>query len=160
MTTSRSLSLIADRLEIIQLTARYAYLVDIKNLDLLMELWGDNDPVFDEEAFGLKRITGKNEIRNFVQSEIFGHMEALCHLTTNHIIEEITDSTATGTCTVLFEGDVSDGGGHLRATGFYEDQYVRENGMWKFSSRKVNPLTAPQFSELESTGARFGWADR
>jgi hypothetical protein len=145
MTTGRSLSLIADRLDIIELTARYAYLMDARNLDLVMELWSDEDPVFDEEAFGLKKCTGKKEIRDYFELDILGKMENLCHLTTNHIIEEITDSTATGTCTVLVEGDVKDGGGPARATGYYEDRYVRENGSWKFSSRKVSPLTKTQF---------------
>jgi hypothetical protein len=146
--TENTLSSIANRLEIIELTAKYAYRIDTHQLDLLMELWSDESPVFDEEDFGLGKVTGKDEIRHHYETEIYGQMENLCHLTTNHVINEIFESRASGTCHVFAQGDVR-AGGASRATAYYKDQYVHENGMWKFSSRKVIPLTKPEVGNFQ-----------
>ncbi|QFZ24268.1 nuclear transport factor 2 family protein [Saccharothrix syringae] len=138
----------ANRLEIIELTAKYAHRLDTRQIDLLMELWSDESPVFDEEDFGLGKATGKDEIRRHFEVDIYGQMENLCHLTTNHVINEISGSTASGTCTVFAQGDVR-AGGTSRATAYYRDQYVHENGVWKFSSRKVIPLTRPKVGNFQ-----------
>jgi len=140
--TERTLSAIADRLEIIELTAKYAYRLDTQQLDLLMELWSDDSPVFDEEDFGLGKAIGKDAILRHLEIDIYGQNEKLCHLTTNHVIDEIGESRASGTCHVFAQADVR-AGGTSRATAYYRDQYVRENGVWKFSVRKVVPLTRP-----------------
>lgn len=140
MTTDGSLSRIADRLDIIELTARHAFLVDTRNLDHIMDLWSDEDPIFDEESVGLKKITGKKAIRDYLETEVLGKLDASCHLTSNHIVENITAHTATGSSTIIFKGDVK-GGGPAEASAYYQDRYVREDGRWKFASRKVIPLT-------------------
>lgn len=140
--TENTLSSIANRLEIIELTAKYAYRLDTHQLDLLMELWSDDSPVFDEEDFGLGKSIGKKAILHHLETDIYGQNEKLCHLTTNHVIDELLESTASGTCHVFAQADVR-AGGTSRATAYYKDQYVHENGMWKFSVRKVVPLTRP-----------------
>jgi hypothetical protein len=140
--TESTLALVANRLEIIELTARYAYRIDTRQLDLLMELWSDEGPIFDESDFGLGKFIGKGEIRHHYADDIYGQMENLCHLTTNHVINELSESRASGNCHVFAQGDVR-AGGSSRATAYYTDQYVHENGVWKFSSRKVTPLTKP-----------------
>ena len=146
--TENTLSSIVNRLEIIELTAKYAHRLDTRQFDLLMELWSDASPVFDEEDFGLGKAIGKDEIQRHFETEIYGQMENLCHLTTNHVINEIFESRASGTCTVFAQGDVR-AGGTSRATAYYKDQYVHENGMWKFSSRKVIPLTKPEVGNFQ-----------
>ena len=146
--TENTLSSIVNRLEIIELTAKYAYRLDTRQLDLVMELWSDESPVFDEEDFGLGKATGKDEIRHHFETDIYGQMENLCHLTTNHVVNEISESRASGTCHVFAQGDVRAGGSSW-ATAYYQDQYVHENGMWKFSSRKVIPLTKPKVGNFQ-----------
>ena len=141
--TENTLASIANRLDIIELTAKYAYRIDTHQLDLLMELWSDENPIFDEDDFGLGKAVGKDEIRHHYETDIYGQMENLCHLTTNHVINEIVGSRASGNCHVFAQGDVR-AGGTSRATAYYRDQYVHENGVWKFSSRKVTPLTKPE----------------
>lgn len=141
MTAEESLAHLVARLEINELAAKHAFLMDTKNVDALVDLWADNDPVFDESGVGLKKHTGKEEIREYLQNEAIGNFTATCHLTTNHIVENLTADTATGNHTVLFKGDVK-GGGPAEATGYYEDRYVHEDGRWKFASRTMFGLTS------------------
>ncbi len=143
MITEEAFSLMASRLEILELVASYAYRLDTRQFDLLLELWSDANPVFDESQFGMRKYAGKDEIRHHFEADIYGQMENLCHLTSNHVINEISESTASGNCTVFVQGDLR-AGGTSKATAYYQDQYVHENGMWKFSSRTVNPLTIPE----------------
>ena len=141
--TEKTLLALSNRLEIIELTYRYAFLLDTHQLDLLMELWSDESPVFDQESFMLGKSIGKDEILKKLETAIYGQMEILCHLTSNNVINDLTESKASGTCTVLAEGDVRAGGSSW-ATAYYQDEYVHENGRWKFASRKVTPLTNPK----------------
>jgi hypothetical protein len=140
VTAAESLSHIADRIEIIELTARHAFLLDSRNLDTIMDLWSDNDPVFDQENLGLTKYIGKEAIYDYLEADAVGKLDATCHLMSNHIIENITADTATGCHTVLMKGEVK-GGGPCEATVYYDDRYVREDGRWKLASRKVTPLT-------------------
>ncbi|MEU8709985.1 nuclear transport factor 2 family protein [Streptomyces sp. NPDC048565] len=148
MAAENAVSLMVDRLDIIELTAKYAHRLDTRQFDSLMELWSDDSPVFDEESFGLGKFTGKDEIRHHFEADIYGQMENLCHMTVNHVIDEILESRASGNCHVFAQGDVR-AGGISRATAYYKDEYVRENGVWKFSSRKVIPLTRPEIGTFE-----------
>jgi hypothetical protein len=157
--TEDVLSSLVDRLDIIELTAKYAHWLDTRQIDLLMELWSDENPIFNEEAFGLGKSIGKQEIRRYIETDIFGQMENLCHLTTNHVIDEISESSASGTCTVLVHGDVR-AGGSSEATAYYKDHYVRENGVWKFSSRTVIPLTKPKVGNFQFPKGDAGSEDR
>ncbi|MFD2467795.1 nuclear transport factor 2 family protein [Amycolatopsis silviterrae] len=146
--TQSALALVAHRLDIIELTAKYAYRLDTRQFDLLMELWSDDNPVFDEEDFELGKAVGKDEIRKHFENDIYGQMENLCHLTANHVITDLSETRASGTCHVFAQGDVR-AGGASRATAYYQDHYVRENGEWKFSSRKVIPLTRPEVGAFQ-----------
>jgi hypothetical protein len=146
--TDTTLSSLASRLEIIELTARYSYLLDTNQIDSLLDLWSDDNPTFDHEEFGLGKAIGKDQIRYFFEVTIYGQNENLCHLATNHVINEILESRASGTCHVLALADVR-AGGSSRAAAYYTDQYVHENGMWKFSARKVKPLTRPEAGNFQ-----------
>ncbi len=146
--TESALSLTVDRLDIIELTAKYAFRLDTRQFDSLMELFSDDSPVFDEEGFGLGKFTGKDEIRHHFEADIYGQMENLCHMTVNHVVNKIRGDRASGNCHVFAQGDVR-AGGFSRATAYYQDEYVREAGVWKFSSRKVIPLTRPEVGTFE-----------
>ena len=150
-----TLSSIANRLEIIELTAKYAYLLDTNQIDSLLDLWSDDDPTFDIEQFGLGKAIGKDQIRHYLEVAIYGQNENLCHLTTNHVINEIHESRASGTCHVLALADVR-AGGSSSATAYYKDQYVYESGMWKFSVRQVNPLTRPEAGNFQLPTVKAG----
>jgi len=138
-----------DRLEIIELTARYAFYVDTFQLEPLMQLWVDDEPTFDESRADLGNNTGLDNIRRYFEDFVFGQMAKMAHITTNHIVETVTDTTARGTCSVLVEGEMKTGE-TMHAAAYYDDVYHRVDDAWKFKSRVVYPLTTPNLGSLVS----------
>lgn len=127
---------LADRLEITELTAKFAHLVDTKQIDKVMDLFAE-DAVFDES--NVDAALGRPQGREAIRAHLDGEIRALVgcfHLTGNHIIEEINEAGARGTCSVycdaLFNNDES-----IHVVGWYEDRYLRTADGWKFASRIV-----------------------
>ncbi len=137
----------AERLAIQELTARYAFYVDTMQIEPLMELWVHDGPVFDETQIGTGLHTGADAIRAFFLNGVFAQLDAVVHFTMNHILHELDDTKASGTCSVLVEGDLK-AGGTLRATAYYQDTYEKVDGAWKFRSRVTIPFTKPQLGSL------------
>lgn len=134
-----------DRAEIQELTARYAFYVDNRRVDDMVELWTD-DGVFDASATGLSRIDGRAAIRRFFE-ETGPNAQARCHLMTNLIIDQLDGDEAKGTC--YFSSElVTLSGARLVTKGYYEDAYARQGGTWKLRHRTVVPLVAPSPEEL------------
>jgi hypothetical protein len=140
---------LADRLDIIELAARYAFFVDTFQLEPLIELWVEDEPTFDESRVDLGQNTGLDNIRKYFEDFVFGHMAKMAHITTNHIVEMLTDTTARGVCTVLVEGEMRTGE-TMHAAAYYDDAYQRVADGWKFKSRVVYPLTTPNLGSLVS----------
>ena len=148
MATRHDIALL-DRLEIIELTARYAFFVDTFQLEPLMQLWVDDEPTFDESRVELGNNTGLDNIRSYFEDFVFGQMAKMAHITTNHIVENVTDTTARGHCSVLVEGEMKTGE-RMHAAAYYDDVYHRVEHAWKFKSRVVYPLTTPNLGSLVS----------
>jgi ketosteroid isomerase-like protein len=127
---------IEDRLEILELTARYAYYVDTFQTEKIMMLWAD-DAVFDESRVGTGLHKGAAEIRAFFEglTKIITHQ---AHITSNHLIEEINDTVAKAIVFSLVEAVTI--AGNMRAVVYYADDYVKQNGRWVFRSRVIHPL--------------------
>lgn len=139
----------ADRLEIMDLVSRYAFFVDTFQLEPLMQLWVPDEPSFDESRVDLGNSTGLDGIRGYFRDFVFVQMAKLAHITTNHIVEELAEGSARGWCTVLVEGEMTNGD-TMHATAYYEDTYHRVDDTWKFKRREVHPLTTPQLGSLVS----------
>ena len=149
MGTPTDIQAMLDRREIVELTSRYAFLVDTFQLLPLMQLWVDDEPTFDESRVDLGNNTGLDNIRRYFEEFVFGRMAKLAHITTNHIVEDITETSARGVCTVLVEGEMRTGE-TMHAAAYYDDVYERVDNTWKFKSRTVYPLTTPQLGSLVS----------
>lgn len=132
MTTTVSSTHVADVLEIKELNARYNFAVDERD----NAAWAGcftRDGVFHALLEG-HTPTGTQQLSDFVDivNDAFGAMH---HLTTNEIIE-ITGDTATQKCYLLFFARKD---GHLDGSiCVYDDALTREDGAWKYSSRKVD----------------------
>lgn len=136
------------RLDLIELTSRYAFAVDTFNLGAVMDVWVKDDPVFDERPLGLGRAQGTAAVRRYFSEDVFGKVDAIVHITTNHVFSAITDSSARGACTALVVGDAK-GGGSFQATVYYEDVFEVVDGGWRFRSRTVNPLAKPRLGAVK-----------
>ena len=108
---------IADRLEIRDLTARYAYYVDTFQTNKVMTLWTD-DAVFDESRVGTGLHTGAAGIRAFFEG-LKKTVTHQAHITSNHLIEEIDDTTAKGIVFSIVEAVTI--AGNMRAVVYRAD---------------------------------------
>jgi hypothetical protein len=127
---------LADRLAIIELTSKYAHLFDTHQVDELLNLFAE-DAIFDESNLGagLGRLEGHDAIRAYFDSQNRA-VAASFHLTGNHIIDEITDTGARGTCSVYCDA-LFKSGESIHVDAWYDDTYVRTADGWKFGSRIV-----------------------
>jgi len=140
---------IEDRLAIRDLTSRYAYYVDTFQNDKLMKLWAE-DAIFDESRMGTGLHVGAAAIEAF-----FGALRKTithqAHITANQLIEELSETRATGIVFSLVEAVTI--AGNMRAVVYYADQYVKAGGRWRFQSRVVHPLLPFDTSALGRAAA-------
>ena len=131
--------------QIRQLTYRYAFAVDLKKIDLQMQLWTD-DAVLDFEPVGLNRLEGVAQIKAYFEY-VRTALRSSCHLTSNHIIT-IDGDHAGGTC--YWRGvSRSASDQELLTTGYYTDRYIRTDGGWKFQERICRPLNRSDLKDLK-----------
>jgi SnoaL-like domain len=127
---------IEDRLEIRDLTARYAYYVDTFQTEKIMTLWAE-DATFDESRVGTGLHKHASGIRAFFE-ELKKTVTHQAHITSNQLIEEIDATTAKGIVFSIVEAVTI--AGDMRAIVYYADDYIKQNGRWVFSSRVIHPL--------------------
>jgi ketosteroid isomerase-like protein len=130
--------------QIRQLTYRYAYAVDLKEVDLHRELWTD-DAILDFSAVGLNRLEGIAQITAYFEY-VRTALKSSCHLTSNHLIT-VTGDGGHGTC--YWRGvsrTASDQ--ELLTTGIYTDSYVRAGDGWRFRERICRPLNRSDLKDL------------
>ena len=127
-----------ERVAIEDLTYFYALYVDTRQLDLVVELFAD-DGVFDETRSGLPEVVrGSLELAQYYRESMVP-IEGIVHYISNHLISEYSVDQARGTCYVFCEARLKDGS-PVRVFGYYDDDYVKIDGKWRFQSRVVVPL--------------------
>ena len=126
---------LADREEIRELTARYAFLVANRRpaVDLFTE---DGGFVFRKPDGEVGEARGRQELDQ-VFADILRAPNHNLPTVHNHLIS-IDGDHATGVCWIeLHAHKVEENGdiGDRRGSGYYEDIFRRENGRWKFVLR-------------------------
>ncbi len=131
MTSSleQRLQKVEDELEIIRLRARYCHLLDDMQWDDFVDLFTE-DGVFE----GLSKVSGHQEIMRFFSQDVPKVAEQFWHFCTNGTVQ-VDGDTATGRISMEYIS-ISNGVSYTSA-GHYDDVMVRENGVWKFKSRKI-----------------------
>lgn len=113
------------------LARRYAHFVWQTQPLKAIELFA-LDGVMDLGEDGI--IEGQDNLRAVYSDKVGGEM-MLHPFVHNHVIE-LDGDEASGTCYLdlrcVREGQ------SLMGSGYYNDRYVRDNGEWKFKSRKLN----------------------
>lgn len=108
------------------------------------------DGVLDNSATGLPDAVGRAQIAKVFQA-FRDQQSHTIHMTTNHILWEISGDTASGQCYFYALSNLLDGSQTMMA-GRYEDRYERTAEGWRLSRRKLVPLLPSQFGGLEGTG--------
>lgn len=122
----------ADRLAIQELAYLYAYYCDMFDADNWVDCFTE-DAVFDESEKGLGRHVGHTAIRKTNDSRV-ERVDQMIHLVTNHLIFDLTPTTARGHIFALNEV-IFKNGDRYRINTIYEDEYHKIGDRWKFSSR-------------------------
>ena len=121
----------AARLAIHELVARYNMSWDREDVDGVLACFTP-DGVFVDAAGGEHR--GHEALRTFVSASpaAFGRMR---HITSSHLVEQLTGRTARHRCYVVFVSHPA--GERVLDTGEYDDAVEFTEGSWRFTSRTV-----------------------
>ena len=130
---------IRDRLDINELLALHAHILDANRLDRLEELFTSN-AVYDMTATGsgVGALRGIDAIRAAAGRMAESGRAPIAHFVTNVIAMSTTDDAATVTSRGLMI--MSDGSLHAVS---HDDALQRRGGFWRISRRVITPLGAP-----------------
>ena len=139
--TETLLQEVIDREAIRTLPVRYCHCVWQKDLDGYVNLFTEDGSFIPDS--GLPHAHGHAELRKIVG----GGLDTLkprpfIH---NHVIELLGSDRATGTCYV--EVRMLRDGKKWLMTGWYNDEYAKVGGEWKFKSRKITTDSMGPVSE-------------
>jgi len=132
---------VEDRLDIKDLNYRYAIYVDSYQVDAWTDLFTE-DAYFDESQFEMGLHEGHDRIRAY--AVLLGETTTyMSHLMGNHLVENITADSATGTAFSLIEVQTKDGA-RTRYQVVYKDEYKKVDGAWKFARRVLHKTFEPE----------------
>lgn len=142
-----------DRLEILDLCARYYVSTDEADVNGFMDCWIDSDEILFESAFGTFR--GRKAIRDFETAHVNGGMAVgKRHMLSNVIIKPHAEGSAlvTSYLTVVEVRDRPE----IVATAIYRDsKVVKTKQGWKFAARSMDTDSGFQ-KWAEAKGITFG----
>jgi hypothetical protein len=145
----------ADRLEIHELAARYAWSLDTGDEEAFVACFSrDGELVWDVfETPGIWR--GREALRRFIayfrqRPESAGRQ----HHVTNFIVTPAA-AGATARSYVAVAMRMGDGPHRLHVMGYYEDELVREDGHWRIARRCIRDWGGPVLARIAGQdGAR------
>ncbi len=138
----------ADRTMIQDLLGRYAFAIDYQTND--PNAWASlftDDGRFEIPAMRVV-VKGRTALRDFAAG-LHRTIPGLHHVMTNFVVD-VTGDTASGKCE-LNEFLLRPEAIYNNLMGWYEDDYVRENGSWMFRVRKV--FVSRDSSRVTTSGA-------
>lgn len=125
-----------DQLAIHQLYARYAFTVDLRDVDGWLANWTEDGALVTTSG---KRIGGVDARRALMETYTSDPNESGYHWVGNIVIEPATYG-ASGRC-YLMHVFAPEGPAQLRYCYYYEDELVKREGCWLFRLRTVHALT-------------------
>ncbi|MBM4255880.1 MAG: nuclear transport factor 2 family protein [Deltaproteobacteria bacterium] len=123
---------VLDREEIRTLPVRYCHTVWQKDLDGYVNLFTKDGSISTNDK-SLPDAQGHEALRKMIGTGLDAmRPRPFIH---NHVVELLGADRAKGTC-YLEVKLIRDGKKHA-VSGWYNDEYAKENGEWKFKSRKI-----------------------
>jgi hypothetical protein len=128
-----SIQEVIDREAIRTLPVRYCHCVWQKDVDGWAHLFSEDGAISATDP-SLPRAEGREALRKMISSGLdTSKPRPFIH---NHVVELLGPDRAKGTCYVEVRL-LRDGKKHYM-TGWYDDEYVKVAGEWKFKSRRIN----------------------
>lgn len=136
-----------DRLAIQELNYKYAYYVDSFEPDNWAMIFAPDGILDESEFFDDARFAGRDAIRAY-GAKISDTVQHIVHLMANHLIFDLTPTTARGTAFSLVE-TMRKTGERLRFHVKYEDEYVKIGDAWTIARRKLCKSFPPENVAVE-----------
>ena len=114
---------------------------------------GRADARFDESRVGTGLYEGAAAIRQFFEG-LKATVTHQAHITCNHLVEDITVTSAHGTVSSIVEAVTI--AGPMRAVVYYEDEYAKVGGKWRFASRVIHPLMPFDTAAFDEAKSKAG----
>lgn len=144
MTIENKLLRLVDMEAIRDLARRYAHCVWTKDVETAVSLFTENGEMDMDDQPPIK---GRSALRKSYQEMINGKLlQPFVH---NHVIN-LDGTRATGTCYLDLRVTVDDKA--MIGAGYYNDTYIKSNGIWKFQARKLTLVYLVPITE--------GWVHR
>ena len=124
-----------DREAIRDLPLRYCDCVWRDDLAGIVNLFSPDGTFTVVNAKGEKKVSGHKELHAMYRDAAYIMPRPYIH---NHVVELTEEGRARGRCYLDLRSAREKMGWH--GAGFYEDDYVKSNGEWKFQSRRFHAL--------------------
>jgi hypothetical protein len=124
---------IEDRLAIQQLPIRYCHYIRRQDVEAVLSLYAAGSSFQIVGDLGPSGHFGGTRLRELLARGV--PVDDLWPLTHNHLIEIESPRRATGLLHVEFRAGAS--GFRVTHIGVYEDEYIKESGIWKFQTRRI-----------------------
>jgi SnoaL-like domain len=133
----------SDRMEIHELTARYAWSLDTGDAEAFVQCFCRNGELVWDVFETAGRWRGADALRRFIEyfrqrPESAGRQHHVSNL-----IVTATDSGVRARSYVAVAMRCANGPHALNVMGYYEDEFQRENGRWLFSRRYIRDWSGP-----------------
>jgi hypothetical protein len=147
-TSEEILTELCDREAIRDLPVRYCDCVWQGNLEAMLDLFA-KDALFITKGRQREAVSrGRDELRKMYEKAI-GDVKPRPYIH-NHVVDLKGKTKATGRCYVELRSAIRQF--EWIGTGFYDDEYVKEDGSWKFASRRFTSFG------MQPAGAQAGAA--
>lgn len=136
-----------DRLAIQELSYKYAYFVDNFEPDNWAMIFTTDGILDESEFFDDAKFAGRDAIRAY-GAKISDTVNHIVHLTTNHLIFDLTPTKARGTAVSLVE-TMRKSGERVRFHVKYDDDYVKIDETWLIARRTLRKSFPPETVTVE-----------
>jgi hypothetical protein len=120
-----------------QLKAKYFRYIDKKLWDDMEELWTEDATA--DYGMGIDLLEGREAIVKFLKKNLGLDSMISVHQGHNPEIQITSDTTARGIW-VLNDRLIVQTISTLNGWGYYDDEYMKENGEWKIKSTKITRI--------------------